>query len=101
MCGKVKGPHVKPMCEPPRFVFVPYSCGRALLRQGRLPQNRLPSRIMRPMSFKAETYRILIASPSDMVEERQVATEAIDEWNAQHAAAESIVLLPVKWETHA
>jgi hypothetical protein len=56
---------------------------------------------MRLMSFKSETYRILIASPSDMAEERQVATEAIGEWNAQHAAAESIVLLPVKWETHA
>src|SRR5207245_4299115 len=23
------------------------------------------------------------------------------EWNAQHAGAESVVLLPVKWETHA
>ncbi len=53
------------------------------------------------MSFKAETYSILIASPSDLPEERQVATEAVNEWNAQHAAAESVVLLPVKWETHA
>jgi hypothetical protein len=26
---------------------------------------------------------------------------AINDWNAQHAAAEGIVLLPVKWETHA
>jgi len=53
------------------------------------------------MSFKSQTYRVLIASPSDMAEERQAATEAVNEWNAQHAAAESIVLLPVKWETHA
>jgi hypothetical protein len=53
------------------------------------------------MSFKAETYRVLIASPSDMPDERQAATEAVNEWNAQHAAAESVVLLPVKWETHA
>jgi hypothetical protein len=53
------------------------------------------------MSFKAETYRVLIASPSDMAEERQAATDAINEWNVQHAAAESVVLLPVKWETHA
>jgi hypothetical protein len=53
------------------------------------------------MSFKSETYKVLIASPSDLVEERQVATEAINDWNAQHAAAESIILLPVKWETHA
>lgn len=53
------------------------------------------------MSFKAETYRVLIASPSDLTEERQIATEAVYEWNAQHAVAESVVLLPVKWETHA
>ncbi len=53
------------------------------------------------MSFKAQTYRVLIASPGDLAEERLAATEAINDWNAQHAAAEGIVLLPVKWETHA
>jgi len=26
---------------------------------------------------------------------------AVNDWNAQHAAAEGTVLLPVKWETHA
>jgi hypothetical protein len=51
------------------------------------------------MSFKSETYRVLIASPSDLGEERQAATEAVNDWNAQHAAAEAVVLLPVKWET--
>ena len=53
------------------------------------------------MSFTATTYRVLIASPSDMTEEREAATMAINDWNVQHAAAEGIVLLPVKWETHA
>jgi hypoxanthine phosphoribosyltransferase len=53
------------------------------------------------MSFTAITYRVLIASPSDLTEEREAATLAINDWNAQHAAAECIVLLPVKWETHA
>lgn len=53
------------------------------------------------MSFKSTTYRVLIASPSDLWEERLAATEAINDWNAQHAAAESTVLLPVRWETHA
>jgi hypothetical protein len=53
------------------------------------------------MPLKTETYRVLIASPSDLSEERQAATEAVNEWNAQHAVAESVVLLPVKWETHA
>jgi hypothetical protein len=53
------------------------------------------------MSFSSEAYRVLIASPSDLLEERQAATDASNEWNAQHAAAEGIVLLPVKRETHA
>jgi hypothetical protein len=53
------------------------------------------------MSFPATTYRVLIASPSDLTEERKAATIAINDWNAAHAATEGIVLLPVKWETHA
>ena len=56
---------------------------------------------MTRMPLKTETYRVLIASPSDLSEERRAAAEAINEWNAQHAVAESIVLLPVNWETHA
>jgi hypothetical protein len=50
--------------------------------------------------FKSDTYRVLIASPSDLADERRIVTDAINEWNAQHAAAEATVLLPVKWETH-
>ncbi|MDP3553363.1 DUF4062 domain-containing protein [Methylocystis sp.] len=53
------------------------------------------------MSFEATILRVLIASPSDLAEERDAATQAIGEWNALHAFAESVVLLPVKWETHA
>ena len=53
------------------------------------------------MSFTAQTYQVMIASPSDLAEERQAATDAVNEWNALHAATNSIVLLPVKWETHA
>jgi hypothetical protein len=53
------------------------------------------------MPSNAAVYRILIASPSDLLEEREAATQAVYEWNAQHAVAESVVLLPVKWETHA
>jgi hypothetical protein len=52
------------------------------------------------MSFTADVFRVLIASPSDLGEERKAAIEAVYEWNAQHSSAESIVLLPVAWETH-
>jgi hypothetical protein len=51
------------------------------------------------MSFTANI-RVLIASPSDLAEERKAAIEAVYEWNAQHASAESVVLLPVAWESH-
>ena len=53
------------------------------------------------MPTRAKVYRVMIGSPSDLVEERQAATDAVNEWNAQHADAEDAVLLPVKWETHA
>jgi hypothetical protein len=49
------------------------------------------------MSSKAEIYRILIASPSDMPEEREVATRAVHEWNDQHAIAESVVFRKGLW----
>jgi hypothetical protein len=52
------------------------------------------------MVFKSDTYRVLIASPSDLAEERQAAAEVINDWNLQHVADESTVLLPVRWETH-
>jgi len=52
------------------------------------------------VSFKAETNRVLIASPSDLPEERKAASDAVGDWNALHAAAEGVVLLPVMWETH-
>ncbi|MFZ0605518.1 MAG: hypothetical protein WAN05_29905 [Roseiarcus sp.] len=51
------------------------------------------------MPFTATAYRVVIASPSDLTEEREAATMAINDWNAQHAASECIVLLPVKWES--
>ena len=40
------------------------------------------------MSYTATVYRVFIASPSDLAEERDIATAAQYDWNAQHAAAE-------------
>ena len=53
------------------------------------------------MPIKTETYRVLLASPSDLSEERHAAAQAIHSWNSEYAIAESAVLLPVMWETHA
>lgn len=51
------------------------------------------------MAFTSTSMKILIASPSDLGEERAAAEAAIVEWNAIHAEAEGVVLLPVRWET--
>jgi hypothetical protein len=53
------------------------------------------------MSFRSQAFRVLIASPSDLPDARQAATDAINDWNALNAGAEETVLLPVRWETHA
>lgn len=53
------------------------------------------------MPRMAAVLRILIASPSDVLEERRRLTEVVHDWNATNSAATGIVLQPVKWETHA
>ncbi|RUX96070.1 MULTISPECIES: hypothetical protein [unclassified Mesorhizobium] len=52
------------------------------------------------MSFDAKVFKILIASPGDVDEERQAIPEVISRWNNTNAEANAVVLLPVKWETH-
>lgn len=52
------------------------------------------------MAFRSTTYSVMIASPSDVVQERRQIREVIHEWNSIHAAERGVVLLPVGWETH-
>jgi len=52
------------------------------------------------MSFNAKVYKVLIASPGDVEEERQAIPEIISEWNIVNSEIHNVVLLPVKWETH-
>lgn len=53
------------------------------------------------MSYEATVYKVLIASPGDVAEERSVVSAAIYTWNTQHSEPTGAVLLPVGWETHA
>jgi len=46
-------------------------------------------------------YSILIASPSDVRDERDAVEDVIDSWNAAHSRATGLLLEPVRWETHA
>lgn len=53
------------------------------------------------MPFAAQVVRVLIASPSDVAEEREALRQVMWRWNDLHAEAMGAVLLPVSWETHA
>lgn len=50
------------------------------------------------MSYKAEVYNVMLASPSDVNDERQIARDIIHDWNNIHAKTRKIVLLPISWE---
>ncbi|WP_416047921.1 hypothetical protein [Cupriavidus basilensis] len=52
------------------------------------------------MSYPATVYKVMIASPSDVKEERQIVREEIANWNAAHSETRAIVLLPVSWEAN-
>ena len=53
------------------------------------------------MPIDTKLYRVLIASPSDVSEERNIVKEEIDRWNSIHSKDMNIVLLPTGWETDA
>lgn len=52
------------------------------------------------MSYNSRVYRILIASPSDVEEEREIAVRVIQEWNDLYSFSRKVTLLPLRWETH-
>ncbi|GAB3255904.1 hypothetical protein GCM10027347_17370 [Larkinella harenae] len=53
------------------------------------------------MSYLANVFKVMIASPSDVSEERALIREVINEWNAVHSEDKRIILMPIGWETHA
>lgn len=52
------------------------------------------------MPYESTVYRILIASPSDVDEEREMVSRIIQDWNDLNSYNKKIVLLPIRWETH-
>jgi hypothetical protein len=52
------------------------------------------------MAFPASVVKVMIASPGDVEEERQIAREVLYDWNCVHAEEKKAVLLPIGWETH-
>jgi nucleoside 2-deoxyribosyltransferase len=53
------------------------------------------------MPIEAKLYRVLIASPGDVADERAIVREEIARWNAMHSETMKIVLLPTGWERDA
>ncbi len=52
------------------------------------------------MPFSATVFNVLIASPSDVPEERLAIAQSLHEWNSLHSQDQGKILLPVMWETH-
>lgn len=52
------------------------------------------------MAYEANAIEVMIASPSDVVRERQIVRDVIAEWNAIHSRREKTCLMPTGWETH-
>ena len=49
--------------------------------------------------YRATVFKVMIASPGDVSEEREKARKAVYQWSGENAQSTSIVLLPVSWET--
>ena len=52
------------------------------------------------MSYDAKVYKVFIASPDEVKEEREIVRSVLMRWNAINAETKHIILLPVGWETH-
>lgn len=52
------------------------------------------------MPYQATVFTVMIASPSDVPEEREIVRKAVLSWNAAHAKSRSVLLEAVGWETH-
>jgi hypothetical protein len=52
------------------------------------------------MAYDCRVYRVLIASPSDVEAEREIAVRVIQEWNDLYSYSRKVALLPLRWETH-
>lgn len=52
------------------------------------------------MPFSAQVLKVMIASPSDVIEERKAVREIPHTWNDVNSAFRNLVLLPLGWETN-
>jgi len=53
------------------------------------------------MVYRANVLSVMIASPSDVIEQRDDIRAILSNWNFVNGLMRSLVLMPVAWETHA
>jgi len=53
------------------------------------------------MPFEARVFRVMVGSPSDVINDRKAVVEVVHEWNGVNAAEKEAILLPVLWEIDA
>jgi len=53
------------------------------------------------VAYQAIVIPVMIASPGDVTEEREIVRSVIHEWNDINAAGSKTILVPVGWDTHA
>lgn len=52
------------------------------------------------MSYKATVIPVMIASPGDVADEREIIRSIIHDWNDVNAEASAVMLAAIGWETH-
>lgn len=52
------------------------------------------------LAFDAKIIEVMIASPSEVEEERGIVREVLAAWNSLHARDQNVVFLPLGWDTH-
>jgi hypothetical protein len=73
--------------------------GRLRLQEG---EHRGPTAVVDGRAgFEARVLTVLIASPGDTSDARDVVEQTILSWNRDRSHGERVVLLPVRWETDA
>lgn len=52
------------------------------------------------MVYRANVLSVMIASPSDVIEQRDDIRNTLSDWNFAHSYSRNLILMPVGWETH-
>jgi hypothetical protein len=52
------------------------------------------------VAYQATVIPVMIASPGDVFEEREVIRDVIHTWNYIHSLSTNVVVMPAGWETH-